>query len=54
MGQPVVVALRVIFAVLALLLFAFAGLGMNEPPKFRFLGWGLFFLTLAFFVAVRP
>lgn len=50
--QPIAVTLRLIFAVLALLLFLFAGIGVPEHPRFRYLGFGLFFLTLAFFVVV--
>lgn len=51
--QPIVVTVRLIFAVLALLLFLFAGLGIPEHPRFRFIGFGLFFLTLAFFLFVQ-
>lgn len=51
--QPVEATLRVVFAVLALLLFLLAGLGIPEPPRIRFVPWGLVFLTLAFFLFIR-
>ena len=51
--QPITVGLRLVFAVLALVLFLLAGLGIPSPPRFNFLGFGLFFLTLAFFVLVE-
>lgn len=51
--QPIQVTLRLVFAVVALLLFLFAGLGIPEHPRIHFIGWGLFFLTLAFFVFIE-
>lgn len=34
--------------VLGLVLFLVAGLGIPEYPRFRYVGWGLFCVTLAF------
>ena len=41
------VSIHLFLIVLALVLFALAGLGIPSPPRFQFLGWGLFFLTLS-------
>ena len=50
--NPVAVGVRTIFAVLALVAFVLAGLGAPEKPSIRYLGWGLAFLTLAFFLSI--
>jgi hypothetical protein len=41
------VTLRLFLVVLALVLFALAGLGIPEPPRVRYLAWGLFFWLLS-------
>jgi hypothetical protein len=51
--EPVTVGLRLVFAVLALVFFLLAGLAIPNPPRLQWMGWGLFFLTLAFFVAIQ-
>jgi hypothetical protein len=50
--EPIQTSIRLIFAVLALILFVLAGLGVPEKPSFRYIGWGLAFLTLAFFLLI--
>jgi hypothetical protein len=37
------VTVHLFLVVLALVLFVLAGLGIPEPIRFRYLGWGLFF-----------
>lgn len=44
------VTLRLFLLVLALVLFALAGLNVPTHPRFQYLGWGLFCLTLSQFV----
>jgi NhaP-type Na+/H+ or K+/H+ antiporter len=51
--EPIQVTLRIVFAVLAFVLFVLAGLGVPEKPNFHYGWWGLAFLTLAFFLLVR-
>lgn len=41
------VSIHLFLIVLALVLFALTGLGIPNPPRVNFLGWGLFCLTLA-------
>ncbi len=55
MPQPVVVTLQLLFAVLAVILFGISGFTdwIPEPKRLKVVACGLFFLTLAFFVAVR-
>jgi hypothetical protein len=50
--EPIQTTIRTIFAVVALILFILAGLGLPEKPSFRYIGWGLAFLTVAFFLFV--
>jgi hypothetical protein len=35
-------------------LFLLAGIGIPEHPRFRYLGFGLFFLTLCFIFGALP
>jgi hypothetical protein len=52
--QPIVTTIRLVFAVLAALLFFFAGIWPSpEPWRTRLTAAGLFFLTLAFFLFVQ-
>jgi hypothetical protein len=44
-----VAPIRLILLVLALVLFFLAGVGIPEHPRFKYIGWGLFCLTLAYF-----
>ena len=37
-----------------LVMFVLAGLGLPEAPKFKYLGWGLASVTLAFLLATGP
>ena len=46
------VSIHLFLVVLALVLFALAGLGIPNPPRVNFLGWGLFCLTLSQVVVV--
>ena len=46
------VTIHLFLIVMALVLFALAGLGIPNPPRFQFLGWGLFCLTLSQVVVV--
>jgi hypothetical protein len=39
--------LALIFLVLAMVLFLLFGLGVPEHPRFKYLGWGLFFWLLS-------
>lgn len=41
------ITLHILLIVLALVLFALAGLGIPNPPRFQFIAWGLFFWLLA-------
>lgn len=50
--QPMAVSMRLVFAVAALILFILAGLGVPQHPRFQYIGWGLAFLVLAFFLFV--
>ena len=50
--NPVTVGLKTLFAVLAFLLFVLAGLGIPEATRFKYVGWGLASLTLAFFLNI--
>jgi hypothetical protein len=51
--NQLVVGIRVLFAVLAIVAFIAHGLGVAEKPSLHYLGWGLAFLTLAFFLTVK-
>jgi len=41
------ITLHLFIVVLALVLFVLAGLGVPEPPRIRFVAWGLFFWLLS-------
>jgi len=41
------ITLHLFLVVLALVLFALSGLGVPEPPRIRFIAWGLFSWLLA-------
>lgn len=41
------ITVHLLLIVLALVLFALAGLGVPNPPRFQFVAWGLFFWLLA-------
>lgn len=46
------VTLSLFLVVLALVLFALAGLGLPSSPRFQYLGWGLFAWLLSTLVRV--
>jgi hypothetical protein len=46
-GENMTVTIHLLLAVVALVLFALAGLGMPEPPRVHFLPWALFFWLLS-------
>lgn len=46
------VSIHLLLVVLSLVLFALAGLGVPTSPRFQFIGWGLFCLTLSQIVIV--
>jgi hypothetical protein len=52
LGGGMGVTIHLFLIVLALVLFALAGLGVPSPPRFNFLGWGLFCLTLSQMIVV--
>lgn len=41
------VTIHLFLIVLALVLFLLAGVGIPEYPRFRYIGWGLFFWLLS-------
>ena len=45
------IALHLILLVVSLVLFILAGLGVPNPPRFQFIGWGLAFVVLAFLIS---
>ena len=47
--KSVAFPIRLFFFVLALALFALAGLGVPEYPRFRYIGWGLFFWAISLY-----
>lgn len=46
------VTISLFLVVLALVLFALAGLGIPSPQRFQFIGWGLFAWLLSTLVRV--
>jgi hypothetical protein len=44
------ITIHLFLLVLALVLFALAGLGVPSHPRFNFIGWGLFCVTASFVV----
>ena len=46
--------LTLILLVFAFVLFVLAGLGMPQPARFNFIGWGLAFCTLAWLLGTAP
>jgi hypothetical protein len=46
------VTLGLFLVVLALVLFALAGLGIPNPPRFQFIAWGLFCWLLSITIRI--